>query len=83
MAVNQKGEVIVTEVDGYSILVFSPDGGKLLSFGTLGSDQGHFSHLRGVAMDDEGNILVVDSAFKSSRRKANFLQQFVKRAVGT
>ena len=42
--------------------MFSPSGEKMLSFGKQGSGQGQFQHPRGVAVDGEGNILVVDSA---------------------
>ena len=40
----------------------SPTGEKLRSFGSQGSGQGQLNSPRGVAMDDDGNILVVDSS---------------------
>ena len=61
MAVNQRGEVIVAEYGGHCISIFSPTGEKLRSFGSQGSGQGQFSGPRGVAVDDDGSILVADA----------------------
>ena len=60
VAVNQKGEVIVSEGFGHCVSIFSPDGKKLRSFGSKGSGHGQFNYPRGVAVDDDGNLLVVD-----------------------
>ena len=60
VAINQRGEVVVTERIGQCVSVFSPSGGKLRSFGTHGSGQGQFNEPCGVAVDGEGNILVTD-----------------------
>ena len=60
VAVNQKGEVIVSEGNGHCVSIFSPAGEKLQSFGSQGSGQGQFNGPCGVAVDDGGNILVVD-----------------------
>ena len=60
VAINQRGEVVVTEWNGHCVSVFSPSGEKLRSFGTRGSCQGQFYSPAGVAVDGEGNILVVD-----------------------
>ena len=60
VVINQRGEVVVTERDRHCVSLFSPNGEKLRSFGTLGSGQGRFKHPCGVAVDGEGNILVAD-----------------------
>ena len=60
VAINQRGEVVVTESDEDCISVFSPNGEKLRSFGTHGSGQGQFKYPYGVAVDCDGNILVAD-----------------------
>ena len=60
VAINQKGEVVVTECGVHCVSVFSPSGEKLRSFGTHGSGQGQFDSPCGVAVDGEGNILVAD-----------------------
>jgi tripartite motif-containing protein 2/3/tripartite motif-containing protein 71 len=61
VAINQRGEVVVSECGGHCVSVFSHSGKKLLSFGTRGSDLGQFNYPREIALDDEGNILVADS----------------------
>ena len=62
VSINRRGEVVVTQwVSGnYCVSVFSPEGRKLQSFGTMGSDQGQFMKPRGVTVDIEGNIIIVD-----------------------
>ena len=79
VAFNHAGEMVITDVD--SVSVFSPNGAKLRSFGTRGSGPGQFVGLRGVAVDDEGNILVADS---NNRRIQKFTTdgQFLT-SVGT
>ena len=57
VAVNQRGEIIVAECNVNCISIFNPKGEKLRSFGS----QGQFSNPRGVAVDDDDNILVVDA----------------------
>ena len=61
VAINQRGEVMVTEWGVHCVSVFSPSGEKLRSFGTHGSSQGQVDLPCGVAVDSEGNILVADS----------------------
>ena len=60
VAVNQRGEVVVSDSKRHSVSVFSPSGMKLRSFGTHGFGHGQFYDPCGVAVDGEGNILVVD-----------------------
>ena len=60
VAINQKGEVVVTDIEAHCISVFSERGEKLRSFGTPGSGKEQFKFPRGVAVDDYGNILVAD-----------------------
>ena len=59
-AINQKGEVVVTECDGHCVSVFSPSGEKIRSFSTQGSGPGQFQSPRSVAIGNEGDILVAD-----------------------
>ena len=60
VAINEKGEIIVTENDRACVSIFNSGGKKIRSFGTHGSDLGEFLSPGGVAVDDDGNILVVD-----------------------
>ena len=60
VAINQRGEVVVSDENRHFVSVFSPSGVKLRSFGTRGSGCGQFDEPCGVAVDGEGNILVAD-----------------------
>ena len=60
VAVNQKGEVVVSDNDRHCVSVFSPNGVKLRSFGSRGSRHGQFDRPQGVAVDGKGGILVAD-----------------------
>ena len=60
MAVNQHGEVIVTEDGGHCVSIFSSTGEKIRSFGSYGTGHGQFRRPLGVTVDNDGNILVGD-----------------------
>ena len=81
VAVNQSGEVVVTEHYGHCVSVFSQCGKKLQSFGTRGSGHGQFNEPSGVIVDSEGNILVAD-AFNHRIQKFTTSGEFLT-AVGT
>ena len=80
VAINQRGEVVVTEWGVHCVSVFSPSREKLRSFGTHGSGQGQFDRPCGIAVDGEGNILVADSNHRIQKFTAE--GQFLA-AVGT
>ncbi len=72
VALNQRGEVVVTEKGRDCVTVFSPRGEKLFSFGMHGSSHGRFKYPRDVAVDAEGNILEVD-------RNNHHIQKFTEK----
>ena len=57
----KRGELVAVLSERHCVIVFSPSGEKLRSFGSRGSGPGQFHHPRGVAVDAEGNILVTDT----------------------
>ena len=81
VAINQRGEVVVTEAGGHCVSVFSPNGEKLQSFGTRGAGVGQFEYPYRVEVDGEGNILVADS-YNDRIQKFTEEGQFLS-AVGT
>ena len=59
VVLNQKGEIVVAESSGHCISIFDPTTGeKIKSIGLKGSQ---FNAPRGVTVDGDGNILVVDN----------------------
>ena len=80
LAINKRGEVVVTEWDGNCVTVFSPNGKKLRSFSEPGSGQGQFNRPCGITVDGEGNILVADT-FNNRIQKFTAESQFLT-AVG-
>ena len=57
VAINQRGEVVVTEENGHCVSVLSPNGEMIRSFGAWGFDHGQLHNPRGVAVDGEGNSI--------------------------
>ena len=55
IAVNENGEIFVTEKDEKYVSVFSPNGTRLQSFGT----QQKSDYCHGISMDSDGNVVVV------------------------
>ena len=61
VVINQNGHIIVTEYSANRVCIFNSSAAeKVLSFGGHGSGKGQLKHPRGVAVDNLGNILVVD-----------------------
>ena len=60
VAVNDRNEIAVTELNNHRVSVFSSDGTHLRSFGRQGRNQGEFNCPTGIAFDNNGNIIVAD-----------------------
>lgn len=60
LAVNKRGEVILTESSTHSVSIINQSREKLTCFGTLGSGFGQFDKPRGVTVLGNGEILVAD-----------------------
>ena len=61
VAINQKGELVVTEWKAHCVSVLSLTGKKLLTFGAPGSTPGRFERPAGITVDFDGSIVVADS----------------------
>ena len=60
VAISSTGKIIVTESHRNLVLIFNPEWENFQSVRSQGSSLGQFNRPRGVAVDDEDNILVVD-----------------------
>ena len=63
IVINHKREIVVAEK--HWILVYSQGGIKLRTFGIRGINEGEFNNPRGIAVDEDDNILVAD--YKNNR----------------
>ena len=60
-AVCDNGDIIVAEHGAYCITILNKEGEKLRSFGTKRTMEGQFTEPRGVAVTNDGHILVTDN----------------------
>ena len=63
VAVNERNEIVVSEVGNHRIQVFSSDGTYLRSFGRKGDKQGEFNCPRGIAFDIKNEMILVGDCF--------------------
>ena len=60
VAVDKKQQLIVAERGSHCITVYDKEGKKVQSFGSKGTKEGQFTYLCGVAVTNDGHILVTD-----------------------
>ena len=61
VVVDKKEQLIVAERGSHCISVYDKEGKKVRSFGSWGTKEGQFSCPRGVAVTNDGHILVTDN----------------------
>jgi len=59
------GKLYVNDSMNYRVQILDPDGRFLKQFGKLGDAPGQFSRPKGIDVDSEGHIYVVDTAFNN------------------
>jgi len=62
IAVDDKGQIYVSDSGGFVIKIFGPDGRHLRTIGDLGLNPGRFALPKGIAVDKSGRIYVIDAA---------------------
>ena len=60
LAVCHNGDIVVVESGADCVTIFNKKGQKMRSFGTKGKKEGQFMHPHGVAISNNGHILVTD-----------------------
>ena len=60
VVITKNEEIVVVEKDSHCITILNKDGKKVKSFGTKGTKEGQFTYPRGVAISQDGYILVTD-----------------------
>jgi len=60
LSIDKSGNIYVADSGAKRVQKFDPEGELLMSFGTLGEDDGQFLSLRGMDVDNSGNIYTVD-----------------------
>ena len=53
--------IVVAKCEAHRITILNKAGKKVRSFGTKGTKEGQFAHPRGVAITNDGHILVTDN----------------------
>jgi sugar lactone lactonase YvrE len=61
LAADEQGRIYVSDLGSWKVMVFSPEGEFLRSFGGPGLEPGHFGMNKGVAVDRAGRDYVVDA----------------------
>ena len=62
VAVNKRGDIIVTERGGHYITIFSGNGDKMTSFSSRGSGPSQLLYPHGMIVTEDDNILVADDS---------------------
>ena len=60
IAVNDNGDIVVTEWSAHCVTIVNKEGEKVRSFGSRGTNEGQFTYPRGVAITNDKHILVTD-----------------------
>ena len=84
VAVNNRNEIAVTDLNNHRVSVFSSDGTHLRSFGRQGRNKGEFHCPTGIAFDNNGNIVVADhnnNRVQVFSRNGEFLTKFGEKGI--
>ncbi|MDA8154971.1 MAG: SMP-30/gluconolactonase/LRE family protein [Actinomycetota bacterium] len=60
VAVDGFGNIYVTDADHYRVVKFDPNGNCITQWGSWGSGNGQFEYVKGIAVDNLGNVYVSD-----------------------
>jgi DNA-binding beta-propeller fold protein YncE len=61
IAVNEQGQVFVTDTGNKRVVVFDSDGNYITKFGSTGLGPGQFDEPVGIAVDEAGQVFVADT----------------------
>ena len=61
IAICDNGDIVVAESNAHCVTIVNKEGKKMRSFGTIGIKEGQFTYPRGVAISNDGHILMTDN----------------------
>lgn len=65
LAFDSKGDLYVTDIGRFQVVVFDRDGHFQRTIGKVGDSPGHFARPKGTAIDPEGRLYATDAAFNN------------------
>jgi len=65
VALDRQGQLYVADTMNYRVVVLTPDGKFVRTFGMQGDRPGEFVRPKGIAVDSEGHIYVADAEFNN------------------
>ncbi len=68
LATDPDGNIYITDSLSQRIIQMDPDGKTIKSFGTVGNGNGEFMEPRGIILDNQGYIFVVDSTLSKIQK---------------
>jgi len=60
-----KDKIYISDTTNFRVSIFDIDGNHITNIGSIGTKPGHFTRAKGIAVDREGRIFVIDSAFEN------------------
>ena len=60
VAASDDGDIVVAEYGAHCVTIVNKEGEKVRSFGAYGTKEGQFTYPRGVAITNDGHLLVTD-----------------------
>ena len=85
IALNTKGNIAITDVNGHSVYIFDKEGICLRKIGSHGGNAGQFNYPRGVTYLNDNEIVIADAGYSRIQyvdvQTGSFVKSFGKRGA--